>query len=310
MIAVTGATGFVGRAVCSRLASEGLAHRALARTGSDRTVGVGAIGADTEWRAALAGIDTVIHLAARVHQMHEPPASALERHRAVNVAGTLRLAQEAQAAGVRRLIFVSSIKVLGERTSPGRPFRSVDAPAPADPYAQSKLEAEQGLARIPGTSDLEIVVVRPPLVYGAGVGANFRALVSLVRRGVPLPLARIDNKRSLIAVDNLADLLLRCASHPDAGGGSFLCRDGEDLSTPDLIRAIGAAEGRPVRMFAAPVWGLRAVAGPLGQAAAIDRLSESLQVDDTDTRHRLDWHPPLNLREALAKAAATGWTVQ
>lgn len=307
MIAVTGATGFVGRALCRHLAEARQPFRALGRRAAAGVVAVGDIGPDTDWRAPLAGADTVIHLAARVHQMRDGGRDTLPLYRETNVEGTRTLARQAASAGVRRLVYASSVKVNGERTRPGRPFRPDDAPAPDDPYGRSKLEAEQALAAVAAETGLEVVVVRPPLVYGAGVGANFKALVALVRRGLPLPLGAVRNSRSLIAAENLADLLLHCATHPDAPGSTLLCSDDQDVSTPALLRAVGAAERRPVRLFSAPPWALRAAGRLAGQGAAVDRLTESLQVDISETRARLGWRPPFTLREAMFRAAASGW---
>ena len=293
--------------MCATLEAAGLSYRAIGRQPGPRHVGVGDIGPETEWRDALSDVSVVIHLAARVHHMRERDGDPLGAYRHTNVAGTLRLAREAQACGVRRLVFVSSIKVNGERTAPGRPFRSGDPARPLDPYGVSKWEAEQDLWALARDTGLEVVVVRPPLVYGAEVGANFRALVALVRRGVPLPLGSIRNKRSLIAVENLTDLLLRCATHPNASGGTFLCSDGQDFSTPDLVRAIGRGVKRPVRLVPVPVWALRLAASLVGQGATAQRLTESLQVDATETCARLEWHPPYRAEDAMVRAAA-GWT--
>lgn len=307
VIAVTGATGFVGRTLCGAMVARGVTFRALGRVADEATVGVGDIGPETDWRAALAGADTVIHLAARVHRLRDAGPDLPKLYRHTNVDGTLKLARDAAAVGVRRLVFVSSVKVLGERTAPGRPFRPDDPPAPQDPYGHSKWEAEDALKAVATRVGLGVVVVRPPLVYGAGVGANFRALVELVRRGLPLPLAAVRNRRSLIAAENLADLLLCCATHPEAPGRTFLCSDGEDVSTPDLLRAIGLAERRPVRLLPVPVPLLRVAGRLTGQGAAVARLTESLQIDARATRDLLGWRPPCTMREALARAAARDW---
>lgn len=307
MLAVTGATGFVGRGMRATLEASGVAFRAIGREDAPGQVGVGDIGPETEWRGALSGVSVVIHLAARVHHLHERDRDPLGVYRRTNVAGTLRLAREAQAGGVRRLVFVSSVKVNGERTEPGRPFQSGDPARPLDPYGLSKWEAEQELWALARRTGLEVAVVRPPLVYGAEVGANFGALVALVQRGVPLPLGAIRNKRSLIAVENLTDLLLRCATHPNAPGGTFLCSDGQDVSTPELVRTIGRGLKRPVRLVPVPAWGLGLAAGLAGRGATVQRLTESLQVDASETCARLDWHPPYQAEDAMMRAAA-GWT--
>ncbi|MCW6506995.1 NAD-dependent epimerase/dehydratase family protein [Lichenifustis flavocetrariae] len=307
MIAVTGATGFVGRALCDLLDAKRIEHRQIGRRPQPGIFGIGEIGPETNWRNALGGARVVIHLAARVHQMQDATVDPLAAHRHTNVDGTLALARQAQANGVKRLIFMSSIKVNGEQTEPGRPFRPGDVPVPLDPYGRSKFEAEVGLRELANRTGMEVVIIRPPLVYGAGVAANFRALLSLVARGVPLPLGAVRNKRSLIAVGNLADLIRRCIEHPAAPGGVLMASDGVDLSTPGLLRALGRSLDRPVRLVPVPVWSLRAAAILVRQQAAIQRLTGSLQVDIGDTRRRLDWVPPFSPDAAFAQAAAKGW---
>ncbi|MEZ5646629.1 MAG: SDR family oxidoreductase [Burkholderiaceae bacterium] len=302
MIAVTGANGFVGRALVARLAGQGPV-RPLVRTPRDLpgAVAVGDIGHDTDWTPALAGIDCVVHCAARVHMMQETAADPLAAFREVNVAGTRHLAESAAAAGVRRLVFLSSVKVLGERTTAGKAFRSSDTPQPCDPYGQSKWEAEQALWEVAAATRMEVVVIRPPLVYGPGVGANFLRLAGAVRRGWPLPLGAVDNRRSMVALDNLVDLIALCTHHPLAAGGTFLVSDGIDLSTPGLIRAMAAAIGRPARLWPVPVWLLQLGSTLLGQRATVSRLVESLQVDITDTCRRLDWQPPVTPEDGLRR---------
>ena len=307
MLAVTGAGGFVGRALCTALSEAGLPYRPIGRRPVAGGVGVGDIGPATAWRDALAGVSCVVHLAARVHHMREQVADPLAAYRHTNRDGTLWLAREAHACGVRRLVFVSSVKVNGERTEAGHPFRADHPARPLDPYGVSKWEAEQALWALARSTDLEVVVVRPPLVYGAAVGANFRALVSLVQRGIPLPFATIRNKRSLIAVENLADLLMSCAIHRNAPGKTFLCSDGQDLSLPDLLRAIGRALNRPARLLPTPPGLLRLAGRIAGQGAAVRRLTESLQVETEATSAVLGWHPPVPLDEAMTRAAA-GWS--
>lgn len=305
MLAVTGATGFVGRAVCDQATRNGWTVRRIGRMAGPDLIGVGEFGPWTVWDQALEGVDTVVHLAARVHHMRERAADPLPLYRLTNVDGTLHLAQRAQAMGVRRFVFVSSIKVMGEETSEGRRFASDDAVRPQDAYGISKYEAEQGLKDLAAKTGLEVCIVRPPLVYGPDVGANFRALISLVRRAVPLPLARIQNKRSLVAVGNLADLLCRCVEHPQAAGQTFLCRDDREFSTPELLRALGDALGVPVTLFPVPVSGLNVLASLSGQGERLRRLTESLQIDDAHTRSLLGWTPPLTAEAAFAEAAVT-----
>jgi UDP-N-acetyl-alpha-D-quinovosamine dehydrogenase len=304
---VTGATGFVGSRVCSLLIERGLAVRAAVRRAPARaTAGleiaaVGDIGPSTRWEDALAGAECVVHLAARVHQMRDRAPDPLAAHCEVNVLGTTRLARAAAAAKVRRLVFMSSVKVLGD----GRPtpYRETDAPAPADPYGRSKWEAEQALARIANETGLEVVILRPPLVYGPGVRANFLRLMNLVFRRVPLPLGSIRNRRSLVFVGNLADAILAASTHPSAAGETFLVSDGEDLSTPELIRGLGSALGRPPRLLDVPPALLRGAARMLGRGPTAERLLGSLAVDSTRIRERLSWAPPFSVDRGLAETA-------
>lgn len=306
MIAVTGANGFVGAAVVAALARSGRAVRRVGRASGANMVAVGDIGPDTDWSQALQGVTCVIHCAARVHVMKETQADALAAFRSVNAAGTRRLAEEAAMAGVKRLVLVSSVKVNGEATLPGRPFRASDAPAPLDAYGQSKWEAEQALWAVCQSTELQGVVVRPPLVYGPGVRANMARLMKLVASGLPLPLGGIRNRRSLVALDNLSDLLVCCASHPEAAGRSFLVSDGEDLSTPDLVRQLARAMGRSARLVPVPVGLLRLGARLTGQQAEVARLVDSLQVDLTPTRDTLSWAPPVSMLEGLQKMVKGG----
>lgn len=306
LVLVTGASGFIGRALCDTLAARGMSVRAAMRrpsaaTGDVRVVGE--IGPDTEWRNALEGVDAVVHLAARVHVMHDAGADPLAAFRTVNVAGTERLARECAVWQVRRLVFVSSIKVNGERTQ-DRPFTEADPPAPEDSYAVSKLEAEQALRRVTAATGLEIAIVRPCLVYGPGVGGNLDRLLAVIERGVPLPLASVDNRRSLIGLTNLCDLLARCVSHPSAAGETWLASDGEDLSTPELIRALAAGAGRPARLVPFPPRWLELAARLAGARGAYERVCGSLQADSSKARRSLDWRPPLPARDGLRQTGA------
>ncbi len=296
MILVTGSNGFVGRAVCSALARRGVAYRAAVRSArSAGEVAVGEIDARTDWQAALEGCDTVIHLAARVHMMHETAPDPLAAFRSVNVAGTRNLAEQAIRCGVRRIVFASSLKVNGEVGG----FAPGDLPAPEDAYARSKHEAEELLWALSRASGLEAVILRPPLVYGPGVGANFARLLAAVARGLPLPLARIDNRRSLVYVGNLADALVCCASHPGAAGKTFLISDGEDVSTPELVRRLARAMARPTRLVPVPKTLLRLVAKGLGKSAAAERLLGSLYVAASGLQDELGWQPPHTMQEGL-----------
>lgn len=305
-ILVTGANGFVGRALCNYLSAAGVAHvgtvRSAAKCLLPNRVVVGEIHAQTDWRPALTDVSVVIHLANRAHVMQETAADPLAVFRAVNVEGTLNFARQAAAAGVQRFVYVSSIKVNGEQTG-ARPFAPDDTPTPSDPYGISKWEAEQGLARLGRETGLEIVVIRPPLIYGPGVKANFLRLVLAVRRGMPLPFGLVHNKRSLVSVANLCSALLACATHPAAAGQTFLVSDGVDLSTPELIRAIAAGAGRPARLLPVPPAAMLLVARLLGKGEVAKRVLGSLQVDASALTRKLGWKPPFAAREELAESA-------
>lgn len=307
---ITGPTGFVGSALVERCRSSGFALRGAVRREVAahaevvfEPVLVGGIDDVTDWTSALQGVDAVVHLAARVHVMDEPEADPLEAFRGVNVEGTLRLARQAAEAGVRRFVFVSSVKVNGEETLTGQPFREADAPTPEDPYGVSKREAEDGLRALSAETGLEMVIIRPPLVYGPGVGANFGSLLRWVHKGVPLPLGAVtQNRRSLVALDNLVDLIVMCLDHPAAAGETFLVADGEDVSTAGLLRKVGDALERPARLVPVPVWMLRAGAAVLGKREMARRLLGSLEVDASKAREVLGWVPPVSLDEGLRRA--------
>jgi len=303
-ILVTGANGFVGSALCSLLSAQGLPYIGSVRTADPRAdrVAVGDISAQTNWGPALIDVATVIHLANRAHVMQETEADPLAVFRAINVDGTLNLARQAAKAGVKRFVFVSSIKVNGEETV-GRPFAPDDSPAPCDPYGISKWEAEQALMTLGRETGLEIVVVRPPLIYGPGVKANFLRLVLAVRRGMPLPFGLVTNKRSLVSVDNLCSALLACATHRAAAGQTFLVSDGVDLSTPELIRAIARGTGRPARLLPIPPFAMVLAARLLGKGEVAQRVLGSLQVDASALTRLLGWKPPYTAEDKLAEAA-------
>lgn len=302
---VTGPNGFVGQALCTVLDRAGWqVARAVRRTRGDAgEVAVGDIGADTSWQEALQGCDAVVHLAARVHVMRDAAADPLAEFRAVNTAGTLNLARQAAQAGVRRFVFLSSIKVNGEETRSGRPFRADDPPAPEDAYAVSKHEAEQGLLALAAETGMAVAIIRPPLVYGPGVKANFRAMMGWLARGIPLPLGALDNRRSLVALDNLVDLIVTCLSHPTATNQVFLVSDGEDVSTAELLARTGLALGRPARLISVPTALLQLAARLLGKAAVARRLCGNLQVDISKTRDLLGWQPPIGMTEGLRRTA-------
>jgi len=310
-ILVTGAGGFVGTALLRRLQAEPqFSIRAAVRSvsGLDRPEGAdwietGDLAAVADWQAALQNIDVVVHLAARVHVMRDSAVDPLAEFRRVNVEGTMNLARQALEAGVKRFIFISSIKVNGEATPPGQPYRADDAPAPEDAYGISKREAEDGLRELCLNSTMEFVIIRPPLVYGPGVKGNFLSMLRWLDKGIPLPLAAIQNRRSLVAVDNLADLIRTCIDHPRAANQIFLAADGEDLSTPELLRKAAAALGKTARLLPMPAALLNVAARCLGKTAALQKLCGSLQVDIGKTRERLGWRPPLGVDQALRSAA-------
>lgn len=309
-ILVTGANGFVGRAALSRLTREPDVHLrgAVRRKGLSLPAGietaiVGDLAEETDWIAALRGVDVVVHAAARVHVMRDAAANPLAEFRRTNVGGTLGLARQAAAAGVGRFVFLSSIKVNGEGTAPGRPFRASDTPHPADPYGVSKLEAEEGLRSIGSETGMETVIIRPVLVYGPGVKANFRAMMNWLKRGIPLPFGAVHNRRSLVALDNLVDLIAVCVRSPAAANRVFLVCDGEDLSTTELLRRMAAALGVKPRLVPVPAALLKNAAKMLGHGDLAQRLFGSLQVDIGETRRILGWHPPVPVDAALAAAA-------
>jgi nucleoside-diphosphate-sugar epimerase len=261
------------------------------------------LGRDTDWSAALTGIDTVVHTAALVHMKRSADSNSLEEFRRVNVEGTLRLARQCVSAGINRFVFLSSIKVNGEETRPGRPFRSDDFPNPQDPYGISKHEAEQGLLSLSVETGLEVVIVRPVLVYGPGVKANFESLMRCLCRGIPLPLGSIRNGRSLVALENLVDLVRVCCEHPAAAGQTFLVSDGEDLSTTDLITRLAAALNRPPRLISLPPIALKTAASLIGKTDVARRLLGDLQVDIEHTCETLDWKPVKSVDRALQETA-------
>lgn len=303
-IMLTGANGFVGSKLMTELASDSSTHVVTAvrkgAAGPD-CIAVGNIDGDTDFYVALAEVDVVIHAAARAHIMRDEVADPLAEYRKVNVEGTLNLARQAVAAGVRRFVFLSSIKVNGEATTCGNPFHANDVPSPEDAYGASKLEAEQRLMLMAAESGMEMVIIRPPLVYGRGVKGNFSSMIKLVEKGVPLPLGAIHNKRSLVGIDNLVDLIIRCIDHPAAANQVFLAGDGEDLSTTELLRGVGRAMGKPARLIPVPAGLLQLGATVLGKKAMAQRLLGSLQVDISKTCELLDWKPPYTVEEGLRR---------
>ncbi len=306
-ILTTGSTGFVGEALVSALHKKRHEISVSMRvqresSASSNSFVVGDINATTDWTTALHSVDTVIHLAARVHVMRNTAIDPLVKFRSVNTDGTLNLALQAAAFGVRRFIYLSSIKVNGEMTNHGCPFTPNDLAAPQDPYGISKHEAEVGLREIARTTGMQVVIIRPTLVYGGGAKGNFKSLMKLVARGLPLPLASIDNRRSLVGIDNLVDFIVTCLEHPAAANETFLVSDNEDLSTPDLIRRMARAMNRPARLLPVPKSVLMAAATMLGKREIAQRLCGSLQVDISKSRTLLGWNPPVSVDEGLRGA--------
>ena len=309
-VLVTGATGFLGAALIKRLVDDvRYSSVASVRSASSNLVSglqpilVGDLDAATDWTSALLDVEVVIHTAARVHVMNDSTNDPLTEYRKVNFEGTLNLARQAVRSGVKRFIFISSIKVNGEETVPGKPFTAEDVPNPVDPYGVSKAETEQALLELASSTGLEIVIIRPVLVYGPGVKANFQSLMKWLSKGVPLPLGLIRNKRSLVALDNLVDLILTCIDHPAAINKIFLVSDGDDLSTTELLQRVGGALDSPARLLPVPVWIISLAATLIGKRDISQRLLGSLQVDISKTQNVLGWVPPVSVDEALKKTA-------
>jgi nucleoside-diphosphate-sugar epimerase len=310
-ILITGATGFLGSAFLESLIRENLTFNPIVALrnkvnlnqkyfASTKSVIVGSIDGETDWSSALAGVEFVVHTAARVHVMADTSLDPLDDFRKVNVDGTLNLARQAAAVGVRRFVFLSSVKVNGEQTCTGKAFTEDDDPAPQDFYGQSKYEAELGLRQLAKDSGMEFVIIRPPLVYGPGVKANFAALMRAVQRGLPLPLGSVNNQRSLVALNNLVHLIVTCLRHPAAANQTFLVSDGQDISTAELLRSMARAACVSDRLWPVPVWALQASASAVGKGAAVQRLCGNLQVDITKVRTLLDWRPVVTMDEQLA----------
>ncbi|MBE9011490.1 SDR family oxidoreductase [Pseudanabaenaceae cyanobacterium LEGE 13415] len=300
---ITGATGFVGLALCQRLASSeqtvyGVVRRSDAvLPASVKPILVSSL-ADLYTHPILSKIDVVIHLAARVHQMKDAAADPLSEFRAINTEATRNLAIAARSAGVKRFVYLSSIKVNGDGQS--TPYTEQSEPQPVDPYGISKWEAECALKQI---EDLEVVILRPPLVYGAEVRANFLNLMKLVNKGIPLPLGSVNNRRSLVYVGNLVDAIAQCAIHPNAAGHTFLISDNTDLSTAELVKNIAKSLNKPVRLLPISPVLLTILARILGKTATVDRLFGSLTVDSSRICRTLNWHPPFTLLQGLENTA-------
>ena len=304
-VIITGASGFVGKKLCGFLTRAGFPIRAVVRDkiaspAHDIEIYDGVDLAKRQCpRGALAGGDCLVHLAGRVQVMDDPAEDPLQEFRKVNVEATLNLARQAACAGLRRFVFLSSVKVHGETTPDGMAFTEADHPAPGDPYAVSKLEAEQGLLEISRQSNMEVVIIRPPLVYGPGVKGNFRSLMTWINKGTPLPLGGIKNKRSFVGVNNLIDFILTCMNHPAAANQIFLISDGEDISTTELIKMMAQAMNKPARLIPVPAFFLEPIAAIIGKRKMAQRLFGSLQADISKARKVLGWNAPFNVREGL-----------
>ena len=303
-VMLTGATGFLGQHICFKIFQEQqilltTVYRSEMPPNSDSSFMVASLDPDTNWEEALKGQDVVIHAAARAHIMKDESLDPLSEYRKVNVAGTLNLASQAAKYGVKRFIYISSIKVNGESTRPGKPFRFDDTPSPEDHYGVSKAEAESGLLKMGAESGMEIVIIRPPLVYGKGVKGNFASLLKLTPKRLPLPLGCINNQRSMVSIQNLVDLIVTCIDHPNAANQVFLVSDDEDLSTSSLLLRLGEAADCPARLIYIPVFFLKSFATLFGKREVVHRLTSSLQVDISHTKESLNWKPPFSVDECL-----------
>jgi nucleoside-diphosphate-sugar epimerase len=309
-ILLTGATGFVGAglaaALCrvTRFQVRALVRRTnIAHSGPIEWLRYSGLDDRAGINDAVKGVALVVHAAARAHILTEGERDPLAAFRRVNTEWTLQLAEQAAKSGVRRFVYLSSIKVNGEATAPGRPFSARDASAPSDPYAISKYEAESGLRELARATGMEVVIIRPPLVYGAGVKGNFLSMMRALHSGIPLPLGAVNNRRSLVALDNLLSMIERCLEHPAAANQTFLVSDGEDLSTTDLLRRTSEALGRQPRLIPIPVPILMAAAALVGKRHVAQRLCGWLQLDITDARAILGWDPPISVDDGLRAAA-------
>ena len=307
LLLVTGAGGFVGRALCAGLVSRGVAVRGTSRSARKVSAGVETalvkcIDEHTDWRGVLTGCDAVVHLAARVHVVQDAATHPWAEFRRVNTQGSLNVARQAASAGLRRVVFISSIGVNGAETFQ-QPYTALDRASPHSPYAVSKYEAELGLQALAAETGMEVVIIRPPLVYGPYAPGNFGLLMRWLKRGVPLPLGAIHNRRSLVALDNLVDLIMICLTHPAAANQTFLVSDDEDVSTTELLRRMGQAMGHQARLIPLPASWLKLAASLVGRPDVAQRLCGSLQVDIEKTRRLLGWTPPISLDEGLRRAA-------
>ncbi len=302
-ILITGASGFVGAALLDILQEK---YDDLVLLGRSNNVSQfkfyqAEIDSKSDYTEALKHVDVVIHVAARAHVLNEDSAKANDLYQEINTRGTLNLAKQSIASGVKRFIFISSVKVNGEQTQLGKPFSSMDIPSPEDAYGQSKADAEKGLLEISAVSDLEVVIIRPPLVYGRGVKANFASMMQLATKNLPLPFGSIKNKRSMVGIDNLVDLIIACIDHPNAANQIFLVSDDHDVSTSELMRELTIAAGKKPRLIPVPMKIIKFMATLLGKKSIADRLCGSLQVDITHTKEMLGWVPPVSFKEGIAR---------
>lgn len=309
-VLVTGASGFIGKALCETLLKSGHKVKGVYRDISRADSGVEPIlipeiNAQTNWSESLTNVDVIVHLAARVHIMNDTAVNPLEEFRKVNVDGTLNLARQAVIAGVKRFIFISSVKVNGESTELNKPFTENDIAKPQDAYGLSKYEAEQGLFSVCKESGIGVVVIRPPLVYGAGVKANFAKIFKVIKKGIPLPLGATENMRSIIYVENLTSFILTCLSHPKAKNQVFLVSDGIDVSTSELLKLCAKALGVKPYLFSVPKKLIEFVANFLGKNDLVLRLFGNLQLDITKANRLLDWQPPISVIDGLSKTAVS-----
>ncbi|MBB1076207.1 SDR family oxidoreductase [Rhodoferax sp. 4810] len=307
-VLVTGALGFVGKSVVAGALTGGFSVCASSRQKVMQLgsrvgfIDVGDLDSATDWSLALQGVHSVVHCAARAHVLHETAVDPQAAFRLVNVDGTLNLARQAVAARVKRFVFLSSIGVNGTQTAPGDAFSEAGAPHPQNAYAISKWEAEQGLRHMADQTGLEVVIIRPPLVYGLGAPGNFGALMRAVQKGWPLPLGAVHNQRSLVALDNLVDFIITCITHPKAANQTFLISDGQDLSTTELVRGMAQAAGVPARLLPVPMWALEWAGRLVGKGDAVQRLCGNLQIDSSKARDLLGWEPKVSVHEGLRRA--------
>lgn len=307
-ILVTGANGFIGKSLCKTLAKyytnvSGAVRfiHSSHRVKNINYISVGDIGSNPNWKKALNNCDCVIHCAGKAHVVNEPKKNSLESYRLINLYSTKRLAEQCVSAGVKRLIFLSSIGVLGLNTNHRKPFLFSDDPNPMDNYAISKFEAEKELFKISQRTGLETVVIRSPLVYGPAAPGNLARLIKIISYGAPLPFGKLNNKRSIIGIDNLVDLIIKCIDHPDAPGKTFLVSDDEDLSTTMLVKLIASSMGQKITLFSVPLFFLKILGFIIGKHKDIDKITSSLRVDISFTKRKLSWVPPISVKEGIKK---------